>query len=130
MQHSKDAPSPLQDLINLLGTKWNMHILWALKEKPLSFRALQSACGGISPSVLNQRLSLLEENLLIDRSNPRGYALTPIALDLLRIERPLSRWARRWQRRVEDPQVDAGKWARFPCAQWQALCPLNRAPQV
>ena len=33
-----------------------MRVIWELRGDPLSFRALQASCEGMSPSVLNQRL--------------------------------------------------------------------------
>ncbi len=96
----KQRPA-LADLIDLLGTKWVMRILWELREGPLTFRALQSACGGLSPSVLNNRLKLLEQSRLVDRKES-GYGLTKQGVSLMEVQKPLAQWARRWQRSLAD----------------------------
>lgn len=87
----------LADLIDLLGTKWVMRILWELREQALTFRALQAACGGLSPSVLNNRLKMLETSRLVERQQS-GYGLTDQGRSLMEVQKPLARWAQHWQR--------------------------------
>jgi DNA-binding HxlR family transcriptional regulator len=82
-------------LLDLLGRRWALRVLWELRENPLSFRALQAACGGLSPSVLNQRLRELGEAALIV-STPDGYALTGRGGELLQLFAPVQRWADAW----------------------------------
>ena len=48
-------------LLDLLGRRWALRILWELRDEPLRFRELQQACDGLSPSVLNTRLGELRE---------------------------------------------------------------------
>ena len=91
----------LADLVDLLGTKWVMRILWELRESALTFRALQAACGGLSPSVLNDRLRLLEQAQLITKEHA-GYALTKQGVSLMEVQKPLAQWAQRWQRSLVD----------------------------
>ena len=91
----------LADLVDLLGTKWVMRILWELRESALTFRALQAACGGLSPSVLNDRLRLLEQAQLITKEDA-GYALTKQGVSLMEVQKPLAQWAQRWQRSLVD----------------------------
>ena len=90
----------LADLIDLLGTKWVMRILWELRDDALTFRALQAACGGLSPSVLNNRLKLLEQAGLVERQES-GYGLTDQGLSLMEVQKPLAQWAKRWQRSLQ-----------------------------
>jgi DNA-binding HxlR family transcriptional regulator len=85
--------------MELLHRRWMMRVIWELRDGPLTFRALQAACGDLSPTVLNQRLSELREARLLD-SDEAGYHLTPIGLDLLDAFAPLAKWAVRWQRKV------------------------------
>lgn len=82
-------------LLDLLGRRWTMRVLWELRGGPLSFRALQAACSGMSPSVLNQRLAELREAALVDAAD-NGYALTPRGKELLAMFEPLNRWAEGW----------------------------------
>lgn len=90
----------LADLIDLLGTKWVMRILWELRDGPLTFRGLQAACGGLSPSVLNARLKLLETSYLVERQE-QGYGLTRQGDSLMELQKPLAQWAKRWQRSLD-----------------------------
>lgn len=96
MSNAQARPA-LADLIDLLGTKWVMRILWELRDGALTFRALQAACGGLSPSVLNHRLKLLEASRLVARQES-GYGLTDQGRSLMEVQKPLAQWAQRWQR--------------------------------
>jgi DNA-binding HxlR family transcriptional regulator len=89
---------PVMAILDLLGRRWTLRILWELREGPMSFRALQSACGDLSPSVLNDRLRELREANILERQEPDGYAATPIAEELGEILIPLDDWARKWAR--------------------------------
>lgn len=89
---------PIMVLLDLLGRRWVLRILWELRAGPLNFRELQAACGGLSPSVLNQRLAELREAGLVE-SSAGGYAFTAQGRELFRLFGPLNRWAERWGRR-------------------------------
>ena len=98
---SQTDPSsrPIMVLLDLLGRRWTLRILWELREGgPLSFRALQSACERVSPSVMNERLRELRQADLIELREPGGYALTKLARELSEFLVPMDRWAKRWAR--------------------------------
>jgi DNA-binding transcriptional ArsR family regulator len=79
-------------LLELLGRRWAMRVIWELREGPMTFRELQAACGGISSSVLAQRLAELREaGIAAD-----GNELTPAGQELLVAYEPLGAWAKRW----------------------------------
>lgn len=84
-------------LFDLLGRKWNMRIMWELRSQPLNFRTLQEVCGGLSPSVLNDRIKLLTQAKLIS-TTPDGYALTLLGASLMETLDPLRNWALAWER--------------------------------
>ena len=84
-------------VFDLLGRKWNMRILWELNSTPLSFRALQERCDGMSPSVLNTRIKQLTEAELIFKS-PQGYKLTDLGYSLMDTLDPLRHWATEWEK--------------------------------
>jgi len=88
-------------LLDLLGRRWALRVLWELRGDPLNFRALRAACSDMSPSVLNQRLAELREATLIAGSEA-GYALTPRGRELLDLFEPLNRWAEAWARDLRD----------------------------
>jgi len=46
-------------LLDLLGRRWTLRVIWELRDAPLLFRELQARCEGMSSSVLNQRLQEL-----------------------------------------------------------------------
>jgi len=88
---------PIMAVLDLLGRRGALRMLWELRGEALTFRALQDACGGLSPTVLNQRLAELREAGLL-ASGDEGYELTPIGRELLVAFEPLTRWAVRWKR--------------------------------
>jgi DNA-binding HxlR family transcriptional regulator len=89
---------PIMALIDLLGRRWALRVIWELREARLTFRALQDACGGVSPTVLNQRLKELRESHLVDLVESDGYGLTPLGNQLRQDLQPLVEWSKRWAR--------------------------------
>jgi DNA-binding HxlR family transcriptional regulator len=92
-QRAKEAINAALELFN---RRWVLRVLWELRGEAMSFRALQSACGDLSPTVLNQRLAELREAALVD-AGEAGYALTPLGRELIVAFEPLTAWALRWQ---------------------------------
>lgn len=66
---------PIQDLLELLGRRWALRVLWELRDGPLGFSLLRQACEEVSTSVLAQRLRELDAAGLVRRSE-HGYELT------------------------------------------------------
>ena len=87
---------PIMVLLDLLGRRWTLRVLWELREGPLRFRPLQEGCGGLSPTVLNRRLAELRAAGIVASATPEGYELTNEGRKLLRALAPLGDWARRW----------------------------------
>lgn len=83
-------------LLDLLGRRWALRIIWELRDEPRTFRELQAACGDISSSVLNTRLGELREAGVV----AEGFALTAEGRRLLDAFGPLDAWAKRWARRA------------------------------
>ena len=83
-------------LLDLLGRRWTLRILWELRSEALGFRELQTRCDEMSPSVLNQRLRELKQAGIV-RSADAGYELTPRGGELLHAFKPLERWAKSWR---------------------------------
>jgi DNA-binding HxlR family transcriptional regulator len=88
---------PIMALLDLLGRRWALRVLWELRDGALTFRELQARCGGMSPSVLNERLAELREAGIVEDAD--GYALTTEGARLLKALAPLQRWAERWPKR-------------------------------
>lgn len=92
---------PIMALLDLLGRRWALRVLWELREGDvLTFRELQARCDGVSSSVLNDRLRELREATLIGTQPGGGYLLTPGGQELLAELTPLDAWAKRWAKRV------------------------------
>jgi DNA-binding HxlR family transcriptional regulator len=94
-QRAKEAINAALELFN---RRWVLRVLWELRGEPMSFRALQAACGDLSPTVLNQRLAELREAALVE-AGEAGYALAPLGRELIAAFSPLTAWAVRWQGR-------------------------------
>lgn len=91
--------APLMTVFDLLGRRWAMGIIWNLSKGPVTFRALQTACESISPSILNTRLKDLKEAKLIDRSL-EGYHLTAMGEELFHLLFPLGDWSIKWAKMI------------------------------
>lgn len=83
-------------LLDLLGRRWSLRILWELREDPLTSRALRTACDEASPTVLQARLTELREAGFVELGEGGGYGLTPLGRDLCETFMPLHRFAERW----------------------------------
>lgn len=95
MTQPRRSSRPIMALLELLGRRWTLRILWELREAPLTFRALQSACGDISPTVVNTRVKELTTARLVAATG-EGYALTIEGRELFALLAPLNEWAKRW----------------------------------
>lgn len=89
-------------LLDLLGRRWALRVLWELQDgQALTFRELQARCGGISSSVLNDRLrELRDAGIVTTDTEGGGYELSQDGRDLLHALAPLDGWAKRWATRT------------------------------
>lgn len=92
---------PIMALLDLLGRRWSLRILWELREDALTSRALRTACEDASPTVMQQRLSELRLAGFITLREEGGYALTDLGRDLLQTFLPLHQFADRWSKRAK-----------------------------
>jgi DNA-binding HxlR family transcriptional regulator len=82
-----------------LGKRWNAVILAILGAGPTGFRELSRTIGGISDSVLSDRLAELAGAGLITRSVEQGppvtvsYELTPTGLALMPALEQIAQWS-------------------------------------
>ncbi|MFF4182725.1 winged helix-turn-helix transcriptional regulator [Streptomyces sp. NPDC001691] len=89
-------------VLDLLGRRWTMRVLWELSQTPAGFRELQRRCERMSSSVLSTRINELTGAGLLALDGA-DYRLTPLGRDLVEALSPLSAWSRRWAR-----EMDAG----------------------
>jgi DNA-binding HxlR family transcriptional regulator len=86
-------------LLDLLGRRWALRILWELRDGPITFRDLRTRCDEVSPTVLNDRLRELRETGIVEARDGEGYACTEHGEALVKALEPLSEWAAAWGRR-------------------------------
>jgi DNA-binding HxlR family transcriptional regulator len=90
---------PVMALLDLLGRRWALRILWELREgRKLTSRELRTACDEASPTVLQVRLSELREAGFLDLAAEGGYSLTPMGQELCETFLPLHRFAEKWRK--------------------------------
>lgn len=88
--------------LTVLGQKWVLRIVHSLGERTQRFCELQDALGGANSATLSQRLKLLEDEGLVDRTLVSEvppwveYSLTTKGSDLRRAIVGIDRWADRW----------------------------------
>jgi DNA-binding HxlR family transcriptional regulator len=85
-------------LLDLLGRRAALRVLWELRADRLTFRGLVEAAE-TNPAVLNARLGELREAAIVELGED-GYQLTREGRNLLVCIAPLDAWAKRWRRRV------------------------------
>ena len=86
---------PIMVLLDLLGRRWALRLIWELREEPRRFRALQEQVGA-SPTIINTRLAELREAKLVQLDEDAGYRLTALGEELLRLLLPLHVWSEKW----------------------------------
>ena len=86
---------PIMVLLDLLGRRWTLRLVWELREEPRRFRELQAAIGA-SPTIINTRLAELREAKLVELDDAAGYRLTGLGQELLRLFLPLHHWSEKW----------------------------------
>ena len=82
---------PIMAVLDLLGRRGTLRILWELREATLNFRALQAAAQ-TNPSLLNTRLKEMREVGWVEHDEG-GYRLSDGGRGLLAALMPLYAWA-------------------------------------
>ena len=90
---------PIMALLDLLGRRWVLRIVWELRDEPRRFRELQDAIGA-SPTIVNSRLAELREAKLVELDAETGYRLTVLGGELLRLFLPLHVWSEKWAKAI------------------------------
>ncbi|SES46772.1 winged helix-turn-helix transcriptional regulator [Actinokineospora terrae] len=84
--------------MDVIGGKWKVLILWALKDHPCRFGELRRHLPGITEKVLTTHLRELEAHRIVHRhSHPESpprveYSLTPAGQALNNALTPLGNW--------------------------------------
>jgi DNA-binding HxlR family transcriptional regulator len=86
----------VESVLDLLGRRWALRLVWELRRNALSFSELRERTG-ISPSVLSARLGELVDAEVLERDTTRRYRLSGRGRELARILYELNRWAEHQQ---------------------------------
>src|SRR5262249_24806657 len=100
---------PIMALLDLLGRRWTLRIIWELREGSVSFLDLQQRCDSMSTSTLSLRLSELREAGIVAQDEESRYKLSEEGLNLFHSLTPLNKWAERWaerEKRLQTVQVE------------------------
>jgi DNA-binding HxlR family transcriptional regulator len=95
---------PIMRLLDLLGRRWTLRIVWELRGAALTSRALREACSDISPTVLQTRLNELRDAGFVEHEKASGYRLTALGRDLLANFLPLHAFADRWAAQIGETE--------------------------
>lgn len=87
-------------LLDILGQRWTLRILWELRNGPLSFRKLRAQCEDLSPTLLNARLKLLRETRIVELGDD-GYSLSKQGQELSAPLLALHDWAQTWAQAID-----------------------------
>ena len=86
------STKPVEGVLDLLGRRWALRLVWELRRSTLTFSELRERTG-ISPSVLSSRLGELVQAGVLERDPGRRYRLSGRGRELARILYELNRWA-------------------------------------
>lgn len=91
-----ESGNPMMALLDLLGRRWAMGVLWQLSiGGPCTFRELQARCESISPAVLNSRIKELRQAKLLERGSS-GYQATALGEKIISHLLPLKEVSNQW----------------------------------
>ena len=97
---------PIMVLLDLLGRRWTLRIIWELRAVAMTSRRLREICDDVSPTVLQTRLNDLRAAGFVSLERPGGYRLTPLGQELLRRFLPLQVFADSWAATLPAPEAD------------------------
>ncbi len=95
-----DQTAPVRRLVEIIGDRWSMLVLYAIADGPMRFNALERTLSGISQKVLSETLRKLERAGLVTRTvypqvPPRvDYALSPLGETMRPVSDALCAWSR------------------------------------
>jgi DNA-binding HxlR family transcriptional regulator len=90
---------PTRQVVNRIGDRWSLLVLYALEGGTLRYQELRRTVDGVSQKMLTQTLRLLERDGLVHRElyasvPPRvEYSLTPLGLSLAARIAGIREWA-------------------------------------
>lgn len=100
--------SSIRDALYVIGGKWKLPIISALKDGPLRFNELQKILEDITPKILSKELKELELNEFVKRTvyatSPVTveYTLTEYSRSLEKVVIELANWGSQHKKRLKD----------------------------
>ncbi|MEL7100088.1 MAG: helix-turn-helix domain-containing protein [Pseudomonadota bacterium] len=94
----KPDACPIRDILDPLGDKWSILVVFALGQEPYRFSALQRRIPDVSKKMLTQTLRNLERDGIVARRDEGGfprrvtYTLTELGQTLQAPLTAMSRW--------------------------------------
>jgi DNA-binding HxlR family transcriptional regulator len=102
----RSTPPSTLALLDLLGRRWALRVLWELRAEATSFQALHRRCDSMSTSVLSQRLAELRDAQLIEKDQAGSYTLTEAGSVLLGRLDGIDEWTQEWARTIRSAAAD------------------------
>lgn len=99
MNYKKEDKCELVISMRIVGSKWNILIIWHLRDHKLRFTELQKRMYNVNPKTITKHLRELEKNKIIKRVAypevpPRvEYSLTERGIALIPILKSIMEWA-------------------------------------
>lgn len=93
-QKAERTVRPVMQVLDLLGRRWTLRLIWEVGLGEAGFVDLQHR-SGTSPTVLSKRLSELTAAGVLER-HESGYGLTEQGRELRQVLLQLNDWAEKW----------------------------------
>jgi len=106
------AACPTRQVVNRIGDRWSLLVLYSLEDQTRRFQELRRAVDGISQKMLTQTLRTLERDGLVQRTvyasvPPKvEYKLTPLGASLSATIAAIRTWAYTHMDQIESARVN------------------------
>lgn len=101
----------VKEILSLIGEKWTIQVVVALRLGPRRFNEIARQVSGISQQMLTRTLKTLERDGIVERTvhtstPPRvEYSLTPLGHSLAENVRQLAEWATAQQKIIDENRL-------------------------
>ena len=95
--HGRPSEKPINVLLELVGRRWILRVVWELRGGPLTARALRTRCDQAPPGSLQARLVDLRQAGFVEHRSGSGYALTDVGRAFLSAFMSLYFFAEEWK---------------------------------
>ena len=98
MKDENNSKCGMDKALKIIGYRWNLVIIWCLKDKTLRYTELQKSLGNVNSKTITKHLRMLEEHNIVSRSvypevPPRvEYSLTQYGRAFLPIFDEIHEW--------------------------------------